>query len=45
VPAGAKARNPAFDITPHQLITALVTEKGIVKPPFSENLPLILQGE
>ena len=42
VPAGAKARNPAFDITPHQLITALVTEKGIVKPPFSENLPLIL---
>lgn len=45
VPEGAKARNPAFDITPHHLITALVTEKGIVKPPFSENLPLILQGD
>ena len=34
VPPGAKARNPAFDITPHELLTALVTEKGVVYPPF-----------
>jgi methylthioribose-1-phosphate isomerase len=45
VPQGAKARNPAFDITPHQLLTAIVTEKGIIYPPFASNLPRILQGE
>lgn len=37
-PRGAKARNPAFDVTPHELITALVTEKGVIYPPFTENL-------
>mgnify|MGYP001386637904 CR=1 FL=1 len=44
-PAGACARNPAFDVTPNHLVTALVTEKGIIYPPFSTNLPRILQGE
>jgi methylthioribose-1-phosphate isomerase len=38
-PKGAKARNPAFDVTPHRLITAIVTENGIVYPPFELNLP------
>ena len=38
-PAGARARNPAFDITPNRLITAIVTENGIVYPPFDINLP------
>jgi methylthioribose-1-phosphate isomerase len=37
-PQGAHARNPAFDVTPHDLFTGLVTEKGIVYPPFDENL-------
>ena len=37
-PLGAKVRNPAFDVTPHELITALVTEKGVIKPPFERNL-------
>jgi methylthioribose-1-phosphate isomerase len=37
-PTGAKARNPAFDITPHRLISAIVTENGIVYPPFESNL-------
>ena len=45
VPEGAKARNICFDITPNELITALVTEKGVIVPPFSSNLPRILQGE
>jgi methylthioribose-1-phosphate isomerase len=44
-PEGAKARNPAFDVTPHQLLTAIVTEKGLIYPPFSTNLPRILKGE
>ncbi len=33
-PAGSRARNPAFDVTPHALITALVTEAGVLRPPF-----------
>jgi methylthioribose-1-phosphate isomerase len=37
-PKGAKARNPAFDVTPHRLISAIVTENGIVYPPFESNL-------
>ena len=38
-PQGAKARNPAFDITPNRLISAIVTENGIVYPPFEPNIP------
>ena len=37
-PDTAKARNPAFDITPHRLITAIITENGVIYPPFEENL-------
>lgn len=37
-PEGAKVYNPAFDVTPHGNITAIVTEKGIVYQPFKENL-------
>ncbi len=37
-PVGAKALNPAFDITPAELISAWVTERGIIRPPFSHNL-------
>lgn len=39
VPNGAKARNPAFDVTPHRLITGIVTENGVVYPPYVDNLP------
>jgi methylthioribose-1-phosphate isomerase len=41
-PVGAQARNPAFDVTPHQLISALVTEKGVVRPPYSRNLSALM---
>jgi methylthioribose-1-phosphate isomerase len=33
-PAASPARNPAFDVTPAALITAIVTERGIARPPF-----------
>ncbi len=36
-PARATALNPAFDITPHDLIDAWVTEAGVITPPFYEN--------
>ncbi len=39
VPADATARNPAFDVTPARLVTAIVTEAGIVRPPFEVHLP------
>jgi methylthioribose-1-phosphate isomerase len=42
-PPGARARNPAFDVTPARLITAIVTENGIVKPPFEINLARIIK--
>jgi len=37
-PQGVAVYNPAFDITPAQMITAIITEKGIAYPPFTENL-------
>lgn len=42
VPLGAKARNPGFDVTPGRLITAIVTENGVVDPPFTVNLPKVM---
>jgi methylthioribose-1-phosphate isomerase len=37
-PDGARVRNPSFDVTPHKYITAIITERGIFKPPFIETL-------
>ena len=33
-PKGVKALNPAFDITPAKYVTAIITEKGVIKPPY-----------
>jgi len=43
-PEGARVFNPAFDITPARLITGIITEKGIVRPPLAENLKKLFQG-
>ena len=37
-PSQVKVFNPAFDVTEHELITAIITERGIARPPFKENL-------
>ena len=37
-PKGVKALNPAFDVTPHSLIHAIITEKGLIRKPFQKNL-------
>ncbi|MFC7681039.1 S-methyl-5-thioribose-1-phosphate isomerase [Paenibacillus sp. GCM10028914] len=37
-PADVKVYNPAFDITPHEYVTAIITEKGIIEAPYSDNL-------
>ena len=33
-PAGVRCWNPAFDVTPGELITAIITEQGIFRPPY-----------
>lgn len=43
-PDGVDVFNPAFDVTPHQNITAIVTEAKVVRPPFYENLLEIKTG-
>jgi methylthioribose-1-phosphate isomerase len=37
-PRGSRARNPAFDVTPHRLISAIVTEVGVLRPPYASSL-------
>ena len=37
-PEGIKVRNPAFDVTPHELVTGFITDRGLVEPPYGENL-------
>ena len=44
-PRGVSALNPAFDLTPARFITAFVTEKGLIYPPYSENIPKVMDGE
>lgn len=44
-PQNAKARNPAFDVTPNRLITGIVTENGVAYPPFEVNLRKCVMGE
>lgn len=45
VPHGVKVVNPAFDVTEKDLVTAIITEKGVIWPPFEENIRRILEGE
>jgi methylthioribose-1-phosphate isomerase len=44
-PIEAEARNIAFDVTPHRLLTGIVTENGVVYPPFEINLRKAVLGE
>jgi methylthioribose-1-phosphate isomerase len=37
-PEGVQAAHPAFDVTPHTLITAIITEHGVIEPPFADAL-------
>jgi methylthioribose-1-phosphate isomerase len=39
VTTGFPARNPAFDVTPGALVTAIVTEVGVHRAPYAESLP------
>ena len=41
-PEGCSVYSPAFDVTPHHLITAIITEAGVIKPPYDINLTKLL---
>ncbi len=43
-PDGINVINPAFDMTPPELITAIITEKGILKPPFEESIKKLFEA-
>jgi methylthioribose-1-phosphate isomerase len=41
-PPGVKTANPAFDITPSKYVTAIITEKGIIRPPFRPGIQKVI---
>jgi methylthioribose-1-phosphate isomerase len=43
-PDGISIANPAFDVTPNRYISAIITEKGIARPPFKESLKKLAEG-
>ena len=42
-PAGIKVYNPAFDVTPNKLMSAIITDKGVIKKPFVESIKRIFR--
>jgi methylthioribose-1-phosphate isomerase len=43
-PRKTKVYNPAFDVTPARLVSALITEKGLIRPPYRRNIAAVLGG-
>src|SRR5213076_1186264 len=43
-PVGVQIENPAFDVTPAKLVTAIVTERGIAKAPYEQSLAALVPG-
>lgn len=44
-PEGIEVSNPAFDVTPHEYVAAIVTEKGVARAPFTESLKAMFEQE
>jgi len=43
-PEGVAVRNPAFDVTPHRYVTAIVCERGVARAPYGDSLRALLEG-
>ena len=43
-PDGVEVQNPAFDVTPNELITAIITDKGVARAPYVESLRALVEG-
>jgi methylthioribose-1-phosphate isomerase len=44
VPEGVSVFNPAFDVTPHDLVHAIITERGVATAPYTQSLKLLVHG-
>lgn len=44
-PAKIEVYNPAFDVTPPELVTAIFTNHGVIKPPYDKNIATVLKGK
>ena len=44
-PAGTVVRNPAFDVTPNRYVTAIITERGVARAPFTESLKRLAESK
>jgi len=44
-PRGVAVRHPAFDITPHALVTAIICERGVARPPYTESLRALVDAK
>ncbi len=42
-PKGIKVKNPAFDVTPHKLVTAIITEKGVARRPYRSSIQRLFE--
>ena len=45
VPADVRVRNPAFDVTPHTLISAIITERGVLRSPYATSIAQCVEQE
>jgi methylthioribose-1-phosphate isomerase len=45
IPRGVAVRHPAFDITPHALVTAIICERGVARPPYTESLRALVDAK
>ena len=43
-PEGVEAAHPAFDVTPARFVTAIITERGVLRPPYTESLASVVSG-
>jgi methylthioribose-1-phosphate isomerase len=45
VPEGVPVLHPAFDVTPHDLVSAIITERGVARAPYEESLPALCRQQ
>jgi len=43
-PAGISVANPAFDVTPNRYVSAIITERGVARPPYTESLKALAKA-
>jgi len=43
-PVGVAVRNPAFDVTPHRYVSAIICERGIARPPYAESIAALMKN-